>query len=309
MKIVIATIAALLCVCSVNSQDIYSKAYGNPDDKALIFLHGGPGYNSVNFELTTAQELANNGFFVIVYDRRGEGRSLDASAKYTFEQTFNDILKLYDEYDLDKPSLIGHSFGGVVATKFAVKYPEKVQSIILVGAPIALQETFKTIIRTTKAIYKSKNDTINLKYISMLEEMDTSSIQYSSYCFMHAMNNRFYTPKNMSQEAKDIYAQYKTDSLMRKYSSQMTFHAPQGFWKNENYTTLDLRDDLYELREGETAIYGLYGKDDGLYSADQVADYTSMIGDNNLKYFENCSHNVFIDQQDLFIEALNNWIK
>jgi hypothetical protein len=33
---------------------------------------GGPGYNCAGFEVSTAQELANNGFYVIVYDRRGK---------------------------------------------------------------------------------------------------------------------------------------------------------------------------------------------------------------------------------------------
>lgn len=309
MKILIATIAAICSVCSVSAQHIYSKAFGNPDDEPVVYLHGGPGYNSVNFELTTAQELANNGFYVIVYDRRGEGRSLDPSANYTFDQTCDDIHKLFIEYDLDKTSLIGHSFGGMVATLFAKKYPDKVQSIILVGAPVSLQETFRTIIAKSKAIYESKNDSINLNYISMLEKMDTGSIQYSSYCFVHAMQNGFYTPNNMSERAKNLYAQFKSDSLMMKYSSQMTYQAPQGFWKNENYTTLDLTTNLKELRRNGIEIYALYGKDDGLYSLNQVADLKKIVGDNNLKYIENCSHNVFIDQQAQFIEALKNWIK
>lgn len=55
--------------------EIYSAAYGKASDPAVIFLHGGPGYNSLDFEVTTAQKLADQGFYVIVYDRRGEGRS------------------------------------------------------------------------------------------------------------------------------------------------------------------------------------------------------------------------------------------
>jgi len=309
MKILISTIFTVLSICYVNAQDIYSKAYGNPQDKAIIFLHGGPGYNCVNFEATTAQLLAESGFYVIVYDRRGEGRSKDPNAKFTFDETFEDLNAVYQKYGISKSSLIGHSFGGVVATLFAEKYPDKIQSVILVGAPISLQETFKTIISTSKDIYKSKNDSINLNYISMLEKMDTSSIQYSSYSFMHAMQNGFYTPKNISEKATEIYAKFKTDTLLVKYSTQMTYQAPQGFWKNENYTTLDLNDNLKELKRDEIKIYALYGEDDGLFSEKQVTDLKSIIGNDNLKYFKNCSHNVFIDQQDKFIKSLKGWIK
>ncbi len=58
-----------------NEQRIYSKAYGDPSDPAIIFLHGGPGYNCAGFEFTTAQTLLESGFYVIVYDQRGCGRS------------------------------------------------------------------------------------------------------------------------------------------------------------------------------------------------------------------------------------------
>lgn len=310
MKILFNTLCTILSIYCVNAQEIYSKAFGNPEDESVIFLHGGPGYNCVNFEATTAQQIADKGFYVIVYDRRGEGRSKDSNAKFTFEETFDDLNAIYEKYGITKSNIIGHSFGGVIAPLFAEKYPDKIQSIILVGAPISLQETFKTIISTSKDIYESKNDSINLNYISMLEKMDTSSIQYSSYSFMHAMQNGFYTPKNISKKATEIYAKFKTDTLLVKYSTQMTYQAPQGFWKNENYTTLDLNDNLKELKQNQKIkIYALYGKDDGLFSDVQISKLKSIIGDSNLKYLENCSHNVFIDQQDKFIESLKQWIK
>ena len=79
-----------------------------------------------------------------------------------------------------KVNLIGHSFGGIVAALFAEKYLEKVNSIILVSAPVSLQETFRTIISESKDIYKKKKDSENLEYIEELPKMDTTSIEYSS---------------------------------------------------------------------------------------------------------------------------------
>src|SRR5690606_29831600 len=100
----------------------YIKTFGNKKDKPIVFLHGGPGYNAVNFEATTAQKLADKGFYVIVYDRRGEGRSVDSEANYTFKEAFDDINAIYQQYSLTKATVIGHSFGGVVATLFAEQY-------------------------------------------------------------------------------------------------------------------------------------------------------------------------------------------
>jgi proline iminopeptidase len=229
-------------------QSIYTRTFGNSKDKSIIFLHGGPGYNCVNFEVTTAQELANKGFFVIVYDRRGEGRSKDPNAQFTFNETFADLFNIYKEYKLTKSILIGHSFGGVVATLFADANPNKVQSVILVGAPVSLQQTFKNIVEKSKIIYQSKKDSVNLNYISMLENMDSTSIEYSSYCFGHAMQNGFYTTKNPTSEAKSVYSTFRNDTLLKKYGSQMTYQTPQGFWKNEKYTTIDLTNHLDNLK-------------------------------------------------------------
>lgn len=309
MKTIITSTIFVLATMFAYGQSIYTKTFGSSKDKPIIFLHGGPGYNCVNFEATTAQQLADKGFFVIVYDRRGEGRSNDPNAKFTFEETFDDLNDIYQKYDLTKATLIGHSFGGIVATLFTETNPKKVQSIILVGAPVSLQSTFKNILSKSKSIYQTKNDSVNLTYISMLENMDTTSIKYSSYCFGHAMQNGFYTPKNPSEEAKNIYSTFKTDTLLKKYASQMSYEAPKGFWKNEKYTTIDLTKNLQSLQKQNIIIYGLYGKDDGLYSTQQVTDLQSLIGSSNLIYIDNCSHNVFIDQQIQFIDAIKTWAK
>ena len=308
MKATVFTILFLATIVA-NGQTIYTKTFGNSKDKPVIFLHGGPGYNCVNFEATTAQQLANKGFFVIVYDRRGEGRSKDPNAKFTFNETFNDLNNIYSEYKLTKSILIGHSFGGVVATLFAEANPQKIQSIILVSAPVSLQATFKNIMEKSKIIYQSRKDSVNLNYISMLENMDTASIEYSSYCFAHAMQNGFYTLKNPTAEAKNLYSTFRTDTLLKKYASQMNYQAPQGFWKNEKYTTVDLTNNIENLKKKKIKIFGLYGKNDGLYSIRQVEGLQKQIGADNVKYFDSCSHNVFIDQQRQFIDDVKMWTK
>jgi len=112
MRVVVLMTIILLSTTLANGQSIYLKTFGNAEDKSIIFLHGGPGSNCVSFEATTAQQLADKGFYVIMYDRRGEGRSQDLNAQYTFKQTFDDLNGIYQEYNLTKATLIGHSFWG-----------------------------------------------------------------------------------------------------------------------------------------------------------------------------------------------------
>lgn len=309
LKLTLAITALLIASVAANAQNLYLKTFGSKSSQPIIFLHGGPGYNCATFEGTTAQQLADNGFFVIVYDRRGEGRSKDNNAKFTFAETFADIDAIYRQYQLTSAVLIGHSFGGMVATLYTEANPEKVQSIVLVGAPVSLQASFRNIIERSAAIYRFKRDSLSLKYIGMFEQLDTASMEYAVYSFGHAMQNRFYSTQRPTPEAQKIQASFKADTALVKYASKMTQEPTQGFWKNEHYTTLNLTDNLKKLKKQGTKIYALYGKEDGLYSEEQVMALQSMIGKDNLKYLDNCSHSVYIDQQTEFISSVKTWVK
>ena len=309
MKKIIIVLVFILTTITVSAQTIYSKAFGDPNNKPIIYLHGGPGYNAVGFEITTAQKLADSGFYVIVYDRRGEGRSPDQNAKFTFRETYDDLDAIYKKFNLKSATLLGHSFGGVIGTLYAEQYPEKIKSLLLVAAPISMQETFLTIIKTSKSRYEKNKDSTNLKYIGMLEKMNKNSLEYSSYSFGHAMQNGFYTPKTPSEQALAIYTKLKTNPIFVTDGATMTYEAPKGFWEHENYTSIDLTQNLKSVVENKTQIFGLYGTEDGLYSEGQIMKLKKIIPLNNFKYLDNCSHNVFIDQQEKFITALKTWIK
>jgi proline iminopeptidase len=305
MKSLLLVLLLVCCGWMLHAQIIYNRAFGKVGDPAIVFLHGGPGYNCANFEGTTAQALADRGFYVVVYDRLGEGRSLHKTAEFTFASTNKDLLWIYKKHKLKQASLIGHSFGGMVAVNFAQAYPAKVKSLFLVGAPMNLQASFKTILRSSKAIYEAKGDTLNAGFIAKIETWDTTSLEYSTYCFGHAMQNGFYSPKQRTPEAEAILDQFAKDTL-HLAAALMSARAPKAFWKNDHYTTLDLTSVIRALA-AKGNVYGLYGKEDGLYSPAQVQELAGIIGQERLLYLDQCGHNVFIDQQQAFLEALVKW--
>ena len=287
------------------AQDLYVRTFGNKTGKPVIFLHGGPGYNAAAFEISTAKPLSEKGYFVIVYDRRGEGRSAEATnAAYTFQQTFDDLTNLMAKYNIQRATLIGHSFGGLVGTLFAEKYPSRVQELILASVPVVMQETFRTILVSSKKVYEAKRDTSNLHYVKLIEKMDTASIEYSTYLFMHAMQNGFYSTKTPNETAISLYSAAKKDSLY-PYLSQMSREATIGYWQKERYTTLNISEHIKNIRVRGIRIIGIYAKEDGLYSPTQVMQLKDLLGNQNVYYLDNCSHNVFIDRQDQFISLIN----
>lgn len=144
-----------LFIISVHAQNIYSKAYGNQKNPAVIFIHGGPSGNATLFEGTTAQNLADKGFYVIVYDRRGEGRSKDENATMTFKESFDDLNQIYSTYHLKKAHILAHSFGGIIGTLFTHQFPEKVKTLTLAGALFTQQETYNHILNQAKEHFKT----------------------------------------------------------------------------------------------------------------------------------------------------------
>lgn len=307
----------LLGAVCANAQSLYTKTFGNPADRPIIFLHGGPGGSMIDFEVITAEKLAEQGFFVIAYDRRGEGRSEDDSAKFTYQQTLDDLDGIYDRYNLKSATLLGHSFGGIVGTLFAEKYPEKTDGLILAGTPISLQQSFKTILRSVETIAESKKDTVMLQQVNMVKNYDTSSIHYSSGCFMLAMQNGMYNAKNPNAMATELYTSFQNNEMMKNYTSFITesnyktvLNPTMGFWKNESYTLLDISEKLRSLNAKGVAVYGIYGKEDGLFDTAQINAIQDAIGyEKHFAWLDNCSHGVFIDQQEVFLGLLKNWIR
>lgn len=290
-------------------QEMYIKEYGNVDNPPILFLHGGPGYNSINFEVSTAQKLADSGFYVITYDRRGEGRSKELSSNYTFSESSADIDSILNKYNVKKINLLAHSFGGVIASEFAEKNPTKVKSIIFISAPFSYPNILSGTLSSLKEIYTDKNDTVNLNYVKMIENMDPKSLEYSSYILLHAMSNNFYTPSSMSLEAQSIYSNLGKNEDYIKYSKSLDYKSPLGFWKNESYTSIDLKNSVNLILKNNIKLYGVYGEEDGIIPQSEINNVRQLISNSNVKYLKNCSHNVFLDQQDLLLENIKNWVK
>ncbi|TKT89379.1 alpha/beta fold hydrolase [Dyadobacter frigoris] len=307
MKKISTLLFLFLTISFVNGQTLYSKAFGNSKNKPLIFLHGGPGNSSVYFEATTAQKLADKGFYVIIYDRRGEGRSKDTEAKMNFREYFEDLNSLYKKYRLTKATLIGFSFGGLVTAQFAEKYPKKIKSIVLVSALVSQQESYNTILRTTKAIYEKNGDNANLQDLALIEKMDKNTLEYRTACFKHATLNSYFKLKNPNQEAIEMYASYDTDPLITKYVKNE--QAVPTFWKNEPLKNIDVSSSLKKIRSKNISIYALNGRQDGIFCEEQMADLRKIIGNDHVKYIDNSSHTLFIDQQAVFLSSVQNWIK
>ncbi|WP_137403861.1 alpha/beta fold hydrolase [Echinicola rosea] len=110
----------------------------NYNGKNVLLLHG-KNFNGAYWE-TTIEALTQKGFRVIVPDQIGFGKSSKPSQfHYTFQQLAQNTKAVLDEIGVDQAAVLGHSMGGMLATRFALMYPEITEKLILEN-PIGLED-------------------------------------------------------------------------------------------------------------------------------------------------------------------------
>ena len=99
--------------------------------KPLILLHGN-GENGSYFEHQI--DCFSADYRVIAIDTRGHGQSPRGEKPFTIVQFAEDLHDFMDENGIDQAILLGFSDGGNIALTFALKYPERVERMIVDGA-------------------------------------------------------------------------------------------------------------------------------------------------------------------------------
>lgn len=123
----------------IDNLDIYYKKAGS--GKKVVLLHGWGG--RADSFLPVFNYLASK-FEVYAIDFPGFGQSSLPSKAWGVGDYTDMLNKLFDKLNIEKASLIGHSFGGRVSIMFSALYPEKVEKVVLVdSAGIIPKRTLK----------------------------------------------------------------------------------------------------------------------------------------------------------------------
>ena len=109
--------------------------------EVCIFIHGGPGAWSKSFEEFGGNVLEDN-LTMCYFDQRGCGRSgSPVDNNYSMDRMIDDIEEIRTHLKTDKVFVIGHSFGGILATKYAEKYPQHVKGLILLNSTLDINDS------------------------------------------------------------------------------------------------------------------------------------------------------------------------
>jgi non-heme chloroperoxidase len=125
-------------ITSKDGTEIYYKEWG--EGPVVTFSHGWP----LSSDAWDGQMLflAQNGYRVVAHDRRGHGRSSQASSGNDMNGYADDLAAIIEALDLRNATLIGHSTGGGEVTRYIGRHGSKrVAKVVLVAAvpPIMLK--------------------------------------------------------------------------------------------------------------------------------------------------------------------------
>jgi proline iminopeptidase len=122
----------------VTDAELYYRATGR--GRPVLVLHGGPDFDH-NYFLPELDHLAGS-YRLIYYDQRGRGKSsVDVKPEeVSIRSEMADLEAVRTFFRLESAAVLGHSWGGLLAMEYAIRYPERVSHLILLNTAPASHE-------------------------------------------------------------------------------------------------------------------------------------------------------------------------
>ncbi len=282
----------------VGKFNVWTKKFGNNPKIKVLLLHGGPGGTHEFFE-SFESFFPKEGIEFYEYDQLGSyfsDKPTDSSL-WTTERFVEEVEQVRKALGLNKDNfyLLGHSWGGILATEYALKYQANIKGLIIsnmmASCPaygkyaddVLAKQMDKKVLDTIRAI-EAKGDFSNPKYMELL----TTNFYNQHLCRLktwpEALNRAF--PHINSQ----IY---------------VMMQGPSEFGVSGRLENWDRSKDLPQLKTPTLTIGGKYDTMDPEYMkwmATQVQQGDSLICPNG-------SHCSMWDDQQHYFTGLIKFIK
>lgn len=134
-----------------NGVDLYYEVYESKTSKHTIAFFNGvmASVNSWGYLWPVFQKA---GFRVILHDFKGQLKSSKPEGPYTFQEHCMEAKELFDFLEVTSLHLVGTSYGGEIAMKMALLYPELVESISIIDSVSELDEVCKGFVSGWKVL-------------------------------------------------------------------------------------------------------------------------------------------------------------
>jgi proline iminopeptidase len=130
-----ASVEVVEKMVDVDGVRLYTRRLG--EGLPVVVLHGGPGAH--HDYLLPQYDLLGRRRTLLYYDQRGGGRSpIARHVPAGWHEHVADLERLREQWRLERVTLLGYSWGGLLAVLYALEHPERIERLALVcPAPVA----------------------------------------------------------------------------------------------------------------------------------------------------------------------------
>jgi len=265
-------------------------------EKPVLFLiHGGPGGNHLHFK-NDSIKLQNTAQLVFI-DQRGCGWSKKTKkSDYTLENNIEDIEALRKYLGLDKICILGHSYGGMVAQGYAIRYGKHVEKLILSATAPSYHFIDEAKENLLKVGNKKQINTCD-KYLWNGTFRNERDINH----YFNIMESLYYAGKKRREKQIKSKNTSKSESLKNTFSHEVLNAGFSGFLHHFNL--------IPKLKKITSPTLILAGNDDWICSPKQSRIMAKHIPDAKLKIFKKCSHVISTDVPDRYLKEITHFLK
>ena len=288
----------------LGGQEQYVLMRGNDaENPVMIYLHGGPSSADTYATYGFSKYLTDD-YTVLAWDQRGCGRTYfrnsdkdPENTTATFAQALTDLDELVDyaceRFGQEKVIIVGHSYGTILGSEYALAYPDKVSAYVSVAQVVSLEKM--VVYSYEDALKKAEAAGDDTKELVAAYETFCESEDFTDMMKVRSLGSK-YQPAEVADQATLI-------SVISPYFGMDDFR-----WFLKQLGSLDayfamnrpLFDYTYEVDAYENAmnyempVYFVSGASDWICPVESVREYAEKITapEVRLELLDGCGHNV-----------------
>lgn len=283
------------------------ECFGRKDAPVLLYVHGGPGVGSYDFELFQ-KDLLSKELHLITFDQRGALRSnpLLEDENFSLRDLVEDCESLREAMGIKRWSVLGHSFGGYIALLYSNAYPQSVESLLFESPTFDLSLTARSLIRGAAMEFIKQGDEEQASFCNRTAEEDHTPEELFRLCFNHILNE-------LGDKRENLYT-YGPDKL---YFDRVVSEAPfpKEYWSKQSLFQKKLFSEgaiyqsiMHLLCNVECPALLIKGLHDLVTCDIHVDSFKRDVKHGHLKIFENSGHSPRYEEPELYANTVISFI-
>ena len=281
---------------SVNGTELYFDVVGSGLDATsgfrqkptLIMLHGGPGFDHTYLRpwLDPVSEVAQ----LVYIDERGCGRSArHTNEYYQLGIMADDIVLFCKTLDIERPMVLGQSFGGFVALSMALRHPDFMSGIVLFDTSPAWTGGYD--LDALEQLVDGQRGK-ELREVAYKESTGTATAEEL---------------KRFEQEIMPLYWHqgFKPEYIAELFGNPLVNMDIATYMMGTLSKEYDMRPYLSEIKVPALVLQGRYDWVTPMTGAEEMAQ---AIANGQLHIFEHSGHMVFMEEPEELVAVLKQWI-